>query len=99
VGGLDGKHPHSNAAKDTTVKVGNSFLVSISVEFAAVAVNITVFAAKLTPLMARAGIVAIVEVTLEFAAITGDLRFIVANVTAQAVITLPSKRGRYAHSD
>jgi hypothetical protein len=69
-------------------------LVAVAVEFAAIAINVAVFATEFAALVACRGVVAVVEIAAEFAAIMGDLGFVAADITAVAI---PGKSRRHAY--
>jgi hypothetical protein len=73
-------------------------LAAIPVKLAAVAIQIAVVTLQFAPLMAGSAIVAVVEVTPEFAAIVPDFRLVVPYITAQSAISVPGKRGRHTES-
>ena len=71
-------------------------LVAVPVEFAAIAINVAVFATEFAALVAGRGVVAAVEIAAEFAAIMGDLGFVVTDI---ATVAVPGKSRRHAYRD
>ena len=75
-----------------------STLVAVAVEFATVAVHVTVFASELAALVACGGVIAVSQVSTQLAAIMGDFGFIVADIAMHPAIAVPGKSRCNAHS-
>jgi hypothetical protein len=74
-------------------------LPAITIEFAAITIDVAVFAAKIAAFVARSGVVAVVEFAAKLRAVVGNPDLVMADVTAEAMATVPGKRGGYTHSD
>jgi hypothetical protein len=71
---------------------------TIPVEFAAIAIHVAVLVTKFPALVVRGGIVPVVEVAAQIAAIVCDPRVVMADIASQAPIPIPSQRRRHTHS-
>src|SRR5215469_1195580 len=72
---------------------GREESAAIPVKFAAILVEVPVFAAQFPALTARGRVVAVVHIPAQFTTVMSDLGLIVANVAPQTMVTVPGQRG------
>jgi hypothetical protein len=68
---------------------GLAISAAVPVQFAAITIDVAILMTQFTALMARGGIVSVVQIASQLAAIVFDLRLVVADVAVQASVTVP----------
>ena len=64
-------------------------LAAVPVQFAAIAIDVAIFTTQFAALMASGGIVSVIHIASQLAAIMVDFRLVVADVAVQAAVTVP----------
>ena len=72
-------------------------LVPIPVEFAAVTIDIAIFAAKLAALVTGRAIVSVAEIVAQFATVVCDFGLVVSHIPAQTTVARQSRRNAHSH--
>jgi hypothetical protein len=71
----------------------------IPIELAAIAIHVAIFMAQFSPLVSCGGVVSVVEIAAQVAAIVSDPILVVTDIAVQAAVTIPSQRRGYSHSN
>ena len=72
---------------------------AIPVELAAIAIDVSIFAAEFAPFVTGGGVIAASEIVAQFAAVMCNPSLVVTDVAVQAPVPIPRQRGRHAHPD